>query len=190
MGITIRGEFRCGDSLPSPTGRSPARPTPSTRSPLILPRDCCQKDGGVSLRLSPPLAYAATYPPTSKTTAKLSTEDAFVFCVAMRLVLAEGQCMPRSGFETCCGASSAMSLKNDSSSSRLDLIGPKTSNLDDLLTPAQFALCVGESESWVRWRLASLPGVIREGRKHIRIHPRTYPEKRLGIGRTEASSRR
>jgi hypothetical protein len=51
--------------------------------------------------------------------------------------------------------------------------------LDDLLTPAEFAAWLGESENWVRRRLASLPGVIRESRKHIRIHPRTYVEKRL-----------
>jgi hypothetical protein len=58
-------------------------------------------------------------------------------------------------------------------------VDAKNINLDDLLTPAQFAKWVGESESWVRQRLCSLPGVIREGRKHIRIHPRTYLEKRL-----------
>ena len=62
--------------------------------------------------------------------------------------------------------------------------------LDDLLTPAQFAQWVGESESWVRRRLPTLPGVIREGRKHVRIHPRTYLEKRLGIGRSEGTNRR
>lgn len=62
--------------------------------------------------------------------------------------------------------------------------------LDDLLTPAQFARWVGESESWVRRRLASLPGVIREGRKHIRIHPRTYLEKRLRGGLAEGGRRR
>jgi len=55
----------------------------------------------------------------------------------------------------------------------------KNINLDELLTPAQFAQWIGESESWVRRHLCSLPGVIREGRKHIRIHPRTYLEKRL-----------
>jgi hypothetical protein len=60
-------------------------------------------------------------------------------------------------------------------------VEPNNINLDDLLTPAQFAQWLGESESWVRRRLGSLPGVIREGRKHIRIHPRTYLEKRLKI---------
>ena len=54
-------------------------------------------------------------------------------------------------------------------------------NLDALLTPAEFGRWIGESESWVRRRLGSIPGVIREGRKHIRIHPRTYLEKRLKI---------
>ena len=73
-----------------------------------------------------------------------------------------------------------MSPKNDSGSSWLDRMGSKTIDLDALLTPEQFAQWVGESELWVRRRLASLPGVIREGRKHVRIHPRTYLEKRLG----------
>jgi hypothetical protein len=63
----------------------------------------------------------------------------------------------------------------------------KNIDLDDLLTPAQFGQWVGESESWVRRRLGSIPGVIREGRKHIRIHPRTYLEKRLKIGPTPPS---
>ena len=54
-------------------------------------------------------------------------------------------------------------------------------NLDALLTPAQFAQWLGESEYWVRRRLASLPDVIREGRKHVRIHPRTYLERRLSL---------
>jgi hypothetical protein len=54
-------------------------------------------------------------------------------------------------------------------------------NLDALLTPAEFGRWIGESENWVRRRLGSIPGVIREGRKHIRIHPRTYLEKRLKI---------
>ena len=58
----------------------------------------------------------------------------------------------------------------------------KNIDLDDLLTPAQFGQWVGESEGCVRRRLGSIPGVIREGRKHIRIHPRTYLEKRLKIG--------
>jgi hypothetical protein len=63
-----------------------------------------------------------------------------------------------------------------------DAMNPKNVNLDDLLTPAEFGEWIGESESWVRRRLGSIPGVIRESRKHIRIHPRTYLEKRLKIG--------
>jgi hypothetical protein len=94
--------------------------------------------------------------------------------------VSEGQCMPRSDFEAD-EAASVMSPKNDSGSSLLDRMGSMTIDLDALLTPEQFAQWVGESELWVRRRLASLPGVIREGRKHVRIHPRTYLEKRLGI---------
>ena len=62
-------------------------------------------------------------------------------------------------------------------------------NLDALLTPAEFGRWIGETESWVRRRLASLPGVIRESRKHIRIHPRTYLEKRLNKGSVSQSKR-
>ncbi len=58
----------------------------------------------------------------------------------------------------------------------------KNFDLDSLLTPAEFGRWIGQSESWVRRRLSTLPGVIRESRKHIRIHPRTYLEKRLKIG--------
>ena len=65
--------------------------------------------------------------------------------------------MPRSDFEAD-GAASAMSPKNDSGSSWLDRMGSKTIDLDALLTPEQFAQWVGESELWVRRRLASLPG--------------------------------
>jgi hypothetical protein len=63
-----------------------------------------------------------------------------------------------------------------------DVADFKNINLDDLLSPAQFGRWIGESESWVRRRLGSIPGVIRESRKHIRIHPRTYLEKRLNMG--------
>jgi hypothetical protein len=63
----------------------------------------------------------------------------------------------------------------------------KNIDLDDLLTPAQFGQWIGESESWVRRRMSSIPGIIREGRKHIRIHPRTYLEKRLKIGPNPSS---
>ncbi len=86
-------------------------------------------------------------------------------------------------------ASYAMLPSDDSTSSWSDRMGWKAIDLDALLTPAQFARWIGESESWVRRRLASLPGVIREGRKHIRIHPRTYLEKRLGLGRCDAANR-
>jgi hypothetical protein len=55
----------------------------------------------------------------------------------------------------------------------------KPFDVDALLTPAQFADYLQVSEAWVRRRLGCLPGVIREGRKHVRIHPRTYLEKRL-----------
>ena len=65
---------------------------------------------------------------------------------------------------------------------RSEVADSKNINLDDLLTPAQFGKWIGESESWVRRRLGSIPGVIRESRKHIRIHPRTYLEKRLKLG--------
>jgi hypothetical protein len=51
--------------------------------------------------------------------------------------------------------------------------------LDDLLTVEQFAQWQKCEPSWVRARLATLPGVIKESRKHIRIHPRTYLEGRL-----------
>ena len=66
--------------------------------------------------------------------------------------------MPRSDFEAH-GAASAMSPKKDSGSSWLDPMGSRTIDLDALLTPEQFAQWVGESESWVRPQLASLPGV-------------------------------
>lgn len=75
--------------------------------------------------------------------------------------------------------------ENESTASRLDAQVAKAINLDDLLTPAQFAAWIGETESWVRRRLASMPGVIRESRKHIRIHPRTYLERRLRVGRSD-----
>jgi hypothetical protein len=70
--------------------------------------------------------------------------------------------MPRSGFEAD-GAASAMSPKNDSGSSWLDPMGSRTIDLDALLTPEQFAQWVGESELWVRRRLASLPGIKLNG---------------------------
>lgn len=54
-----------------------------------------------------------------------------------------------------------------------------TINLDDLLTPEQFAAWQGMSLAWVVKRLPTLPGVISESREHTRIHPRTYLENRL-----------
>ena len=64
----------------------------------------------------------------------------------------------------------------------VETMDSKNIDLDSLLTPAEFGRWVGQSESWVRRRLGTIPGVIRESRKRIRIHPRTYLEKRLKIG--------
>ena len=50
--------------------------------------------------------------------------------------------------------------------------------IDDAHTPEQFAQWLGVSEGWVRRRLPTLPGVIRESRKIVRIIPRVYLEKR------------
>ena len=52
-------------------------------------------------------------------------------------------------------------------------------DLDALLTVAQFAAWQQVPERSVRRRLASMPGVIRESRELVRIHPRTYLEMRL-----------
>jgi hypothetical protein len=52
-------------------------------------------------------------------------------------------------------------------------------NLDDLLTVEEFAAWSKTPVATVRKRLPSLPGVVRESRKCVRIHPRTYLEKRL-----------
>ncbi|HTV42595.1 MAG TPA: hypothetical protein VMF08_18665 [Candidatus Sulfotelmatobacter sp.] len=48
-----------------------------------------------------------------------------------------------------------------------------------MLTVDQFAEWQQCSVRWVRMRLSILPGVIRESREHVRIHPRTYLEARL-----------
>lgn len=48
----------------------------------------------------------------------------------------------------------------------------------DVLTPAQFAARIGVTERWVRARLGSLPGVIRESREVVLIHWPTYIEAR------------
>jgi len=50
---------------------------------------------------------------------------------------------------------------------------------DRLLTPEQFAEWQQLPLATVRKRLATMPGVVRESRKCIRIHPRTYLEARL-----------
>ena len=52
-------------------------------------------------------------------------------------------------------------------------------DLNAMLTVEEFADWQQVQPSWVRNRLASLPGVIRESRKHVRIHPKTYIESRL-----------
>jgi len=52
-------------------------------------------------------------------------------------------------------------------------------HLDALLTVEQFAAWQQAPEATVRKRLASMPGVIRESREFVRIHPRTYLEARL-----------
>ena len=51
--------------------------------------------------------------------------------------------------------------------------------LDNLLTVEQFAAWQQSPVATVRKRLATMPGVIRESRKCVRIHPRTYLETRL-----------
>ena len=55
---------------------------------------------------------------------------------------------------------------------------------DELMTVEQFAAWQKCSVAWVRARLAVLPGVIRETREHVRIHPRTYLDSRLKKSRT------
>ena len=55
---------------------------------------------------------------------------------------------------------------------------PDSVNLDSLMTVPEFAVWLGVSELWVRKRLRLMPGVIRESRKTVRIHPRTYLESR------------
>jgi hypothetical protein len=52
-------------------------------------------------------------------------------------------------------------------------------NLDDLLTVEQFATWQQVPVSTIRKKLPTMPGVIRESREHVRIHPRTYLECRL-----------
>ncbi len=52
-------------------------------------------------------------------------------------------------------------------------------NLDALLTVEEFAAWSKTPLRTVRARLRTMPGVIRESRKCVRIHPRTYLEIRL-----------
>ena len=52
-------------------------------------------------------------------------------------------------------------------------------DLDALMTVEQFAKWQQRSVASVRKSLAITPGVIRESRECIRIHPRTYLELRL-----------
>ena len=52
-------------------------------------------------------------------------------------------------------------------------------HLDALLTVEEFAAWQQTPVATVRKRLATMPGVIRESRKCVRIHPRTYLEMRL-----------
>lgn len=56
-------------------------------------------------------------------------------------------------------------------------------NLDDLLTVEQFAAWTQTPVATVRRRLSNLPGVIKESRESIRIHPRTYLDARLKKGK-------
>lgn len=56
---------------------------------------------------------------------------------------------------------------------------PKGFNPDSLLTVEQAAVWMQMAESTLRSRLAAMPGVIRESRESILIHPRTYLEIRL-----------
>jgi hypothetical protein len=58
-------------------------------------------------------------------------------------------------------------------------VKPFPVNLDDLLTPEQFAQWQQVPLATVRKRLTTMPGVIRESRECVRIHPRTYLESRL-----------
>ncbi len=52
-------------------------------------------------------------------------------------------------------------------------------NLDALLTVEEFAAWSKTPLRTVRARLRTMPGVIHESRKCVRIHPRTYLETRL-----------
>jgi len=60
---------------------------------------------------------------------------------------------------------------------------PEGASLDSVLTVEQFAAWQQTPVATIRKKLAVMPGVIRESRKHVRIHPRTYLETRLKKGR-------
>lgn len=54
---------------------------------------------------------------------------------------------------------------------------PDGATLDTLLTPEQFAVWRNQPIATLRKKLATLPGVIAESRKFIRVHPRTFLAK-------------
>ena len=57
---------------------------------------------------------------------------------------------------------------------------PEGATLDSMLTIEQFAIWQKRAESSVRKSVAAkMPGVVKESRECIRIHPRTYLESRL-----------
>lgn len=47
-----------------------------------------------------------------------------------------------------------------------------------MLTPQQFCAWQQVTRRWFSARSSTLPGVVIESRKQIRIHPRTYLDKR------------
>lgn len=62
----------------------------------------------------------------------------------------------------------------------------QATDLDCLMTVKEFAAWLGVREGWVRKRLRLLPGVIFESRETIRIHPRTYLDRRLSFRKPRA----
>lgn len=50
---------------------------------------------------------------------------------------------------------------------------------DSILTREEFRIWQGFTEGWLSKHIRRLPGVIRESKKVVRIHPRTYLERRL-----------
>jgi hypothetical protein len=58
---------------------------------------------------------------------------------------------------------------------------PPGYSLDSLLTVEQFARWQDASLKWVWQHASALPGVIHEGRKMTRFHPRTYLNTRLPL---------